>query len=96
MNVNKWTTAHLLVYSANVVRLSSDFFIRFDMRKVGESHDNWSMAIASTLLHTCMYLIADVSRHVIIHGTTGCDPNTCKLNINSRFYLPKNIHACSI
>jgi len=82
MNVNEWTSAHLLVYIANAVGLLSDFFIVYDIIKVGESNDDWCVVDASTLLHAGMYRFADVSRQVIVaHRTTGCDPNAYVHNI---------------
>jgi len=59
-------------------RLLFDVLIVLDITKVGESKKDWFLTGGSTLLHTGMSSFADISRHIVVHGTTGCDPHTCQ------------------
>ena len=67
---------------ANALRVFFDVIMVFDITKVGESNEDRFPAGGSTPLHTGMTSFANISRHIVVHGTTGCDPNTCEHNIS--------------
>jgi len=74
MNTEKWTTAHLFVYSADVV--SVFLYVIVSVRVPFRESDDGRFLF--TLLHTFLQSVADISGVVAVDPATGCDQNACK------------------
>jgi len=77
------TTAHLLVYSANIVWLSFDLISVHEVTDGGASNDDRFLLNVSTLLPAVIYSFADISRQFTGRVTIGHDPDICTVHCNT-------------